>query len=206
MNKIDIDPASTESARLYKIVAGTVVPRPIGLISTADPRGRRNVAPFSFFNALSGKPAYVCVSIAVHGPEQRPKDSLRNITDTGVFVANIVSEDIAQAQHLAGHPFDPDIDEFERCGLTPIESKTVTAPSVGESRVNMECEVFNILPLTGSTYTLVVGCVRHIRIDRSVLAENGRINVGALAPVGRLVGDAYCRVSDVFTLDRSALR
>jgi flavin reductase (DIM6/NTAB) family NADH-FMN oxidoreductase RutF len=87
-----------------------------------------------------------------------------------------------------------------------MESKTVTAPSVAESKVNMECEVFTILPLTGSTYTLVVGCIRHIRIDRSVLAENGRINVDALAPVGRLVGDAYCRVSDVFTLDRSALR
>lgn len=94
----------------------------------------------------------MCVSVGVHGPEQRSKDLVRNITGANVFVANIVSEDIAQARHLAGDPFDLDVDEFERCELTPVESKTVAAPSVGESKVNMECEVFNILPLTGSRW------------------------------------------------------
>jgi flavin reductase (DIM6/NTAB) family NADH-FMN oxidoreductase RutF len=205
MDKIDIDPVSTDATSLYKIVTGTVVPRPIGLISTVDLQGRHNVAPFSFFNALSGKPAYVCVSIAVHGPEQRPKDSLRNIIDTGVFVANIVSEDMAQAQHLTGHPFDPNVDEFDVCGFTAVASKTVKAPSVGESKANLECEVFNILPLTDSTYTLVVGRVRHIRVAASILESNGRIDIDALAPVGRLVGNGYCRVRDTFTLDRSSL-
>lgn len=205
MDKIDIDPVSTDATSLYKIVTGTVVPRPIGLISTVDLHGRHNVAPFSFFNVLSGKPAYVCVSIAVHGPEQRPKDSLRNIIDTDVFVANIVSEDMAQPQHLAGHPFDPNVDEFEVCGFTPVASKTVRAPSVGESKVNLECEVFNILPLTDSTYTLVVGRIRHLRIAASILESNGRIDIGALAPVGRLAGNGYCRVSEMFMLDRNSL-
>lgn len=205
MNKTDIDPASTDATSLYKIVSGTVVPRPIGLISTVDLQGRRNVAPFSFFNALSGKPAYVCVSIAVHGPERRPKDSLRNIVDTGVFVANIVSEDMAQKQHLAGHPFEPDVDEFDVCGFTAVNSKTVRAPSVDESKVNLECEVFNILPLPESTYTLVVGRIRHIRLSTSILESGGRIDIAALAPVGRLVGNGYCRVSDTFTLNRDSL-
>lgn len=205
MDKVDIDAASTDAASLYKVVAGSVVPRPIGLISTVDLQGRYNVAPFSFFNSLSGKPAYVALSIAVHGPEKRPKDTLRNITDTGVFVANIVSEDMAQAQHLAGHPFDREVDEFEVCELTAIASKAVIAPSVGESKVHLECETFNILPLAGSDYTLVVGRVLHVRVASSVLENNGRINLTELAPVGRLMGNSYCRVSEVFTLDRTAL-
>jgi flavin reductase (DIM6/NTAB) family NADH-FMN oxidoreductase RutF len=203
MQKIDIDTESTEAARLYKIVAGTIVPRPIGLISTIDLKGRRNLAPFSFFNVLSDKPPYVCASISAHGTEQRPKDSLQNILETNVFVTNVVSEHMAQAQHLAGHPFDPDGDEFDLCGFTPAPSKTVIAPSVGESKVNLECEVFKIIPLIDSTYTLVVGRVKHIRMAQSVLQDSGRIDLAALAPVGRLVGDSYCRVSDTFTLARN---
>lgn len=206
MKKLDIDPAAMDRTSLYKLVSGSVVPRPIGLISTVDSKGCRNVAPFSFFNLLSGKPAYVCVSIATHGPEERPKDTLRNIIETGEFVANIVSVEIAQAQHLTGHEFDPSVDEFEVCGLTPSASKSVRAPGVSESKVNLECKLFQTIPLPESTYTLVIGRVSHIRIAEHVLESNGRIDLEQLAPIGRLVGNQYCHVTSIFALDRKALQ
>ena len=202
MKKLDFDPAKMERIRVYKIVAGSVLPRPIGLISTATPAGRRNVAPFSFFNALSSDPPYVAVSISKHIPEGRPKDTLRNILDTGEFVANLVSEDIVRAVDRCAHEYPPEVDEFEATGLTPAPSARVKAPAVLESRVNLECRLFQAIPLPKSSYTLVLGEVVHMRVAEEVMEENGRVNLARLAPVGRMVGNAYCHTNDVFTLDR----
>lgn len=203
MDKLDFDPAAMERIRVYKIIAGSVLPRPIGLISTAGESGRRNLAPFSFFNALSSDPPYVCISISKHIPDGRPKDTLRNILETGDFVANIVSEDIARAQDLCGHEYPPETDEFEVSGLTPAPSVRVKAPAVLESRVNFECRLFQAIPLPKSTYTLVVGEVVHMRVARELMGENGRVDIAKLAPVGRMVGNTYCRTRDVFALDRN---
>src|SRR6185369_17514856 len=112
MRKLDFDPARMERISIYKIVAGAVVPRPIGLISTAAADGHLNVAPFSFFNVLSSDPPYLAVSMSKHVPDGRPKDTLRNILDTGEFVANIVSEDLAKAQDACSEDYPPEIDEF----------------------------------------------------------------------------------------------
>ncbi len=190
-----------DRTRVYKIVAGSVVPRPIGLISTVGRDGRYNLAPFSFFNALSSDPPYVCISISSQIPDGRPKDTLRNILDTGEFVVNIVSEDIARAQNICAREYPPEIDEFEVSGLTPAASKRVTAPAVLESRVNFECKLFQTIPLPKSSYTLVLGEVIHMRVEEELMEASGRVNLGKLAPVGRLVGNAYCRISDSFTLD-----
>jgi flavin reductase (DIM6/NTAB) family NADH-FMN oxidoreductase RutF len=200
--KLDFDPATMERIQVYKIVAGAVVPRPIGLISTLGRDGRRNLAPFSFFNALSSDPPYVAVSISTHIPDGRPKDTLRNIIDTGEFVANIVSEDIARAQDACAREYPPEVDEFEVSGLTPAASTKVSAPAVLESRVNLECRLFQSMRLPRSSYTLVLGEVVHMRVQADVLEEGGRISLAKLAPIGRLVGNGYCRTSDAFFLDR----
>jgi flavin reductase (DIM6/NTAB) family NADH-FMN oxidoreductase RutF len=202
MNKVDFDPEELDRIRVYKIIAGCVLPRPIGLISTIGSNGRRNVAPFSFFNALSADPPYVCVSIARHIPDGRPKDTLTNILDTSEFVVNIVSEDIASQQDLCAHEYPPDTDEFEVSGLTPSPSIKVSAPAVLEAAVNFECKLYQSFPLPQSSYTLVLGQVIHMRVRNDLLDVNGRIDVTRLAPVGRLAGNAYCRVSDTFTLNR----
>ena len=202
MNKLDFDPAKMERIRVYKIIAGSVLPRPIGLISTATPGGRYNLAPFSFFNALSSDPPYVAVSISTHIPDGRPKDTLRNILDTGEFVANLVSEDIVKAQDACAHDFPPEVDEFEVSGLTPAPSVRVRPPAVLESRVNLECRLFQAIPLPKSSYTLVLGEVIHMRVAEEVMEESGRVNLAKLAPVGRMVGNAYCRTRDMFTTQR----
>lgn len=203
MEKLDFDPAAMERIRVYKIVAGSVLPRPIGLISTVGSNGRPNLAPFSFFNALSSDPPYVAVSISKHIPDGRPKDTLRNILETGEFVANLVSEDIVRAQDLCAHEYPPETDEFEISGLTPAPSVRVRAPAVLQSRVNFECRLFQSIPLPKSSYTLIVGEVVHMRVAREVMGDNGRVDVEKLAPVGRMVGNTYCRTRDTFALDRN---
>jgi flavin reductase (DIM6/NTAB) family NADH-FMN oxidoreductase RutF len=200
--KLDFDVGTMERLRIYKIVAGSVLPRPIGLISTVGSNGRYNVAPFSFFNALSSDPPYVAVSISRHIPDGRPKDTLRNIVDTGEFVANIVSEEIAHAQNECGREYPPEVDEFAVTGLTPAPSTVVRAPAVLQSKVNFECRLFQAIPLPKSSYTLVLGEVVHMRVDEAVMEPNGRISLERLRPVGRLVGNAYCRITDSFTLER----
>jgi flavin reductase (DIM6/NTAB) family NADH-FMN oxidoreductase RutF len=202
MAKLDFDPAVMERLRIYKIVAGSVLPRPIGLISTVGRNGQHNLAPFSFFNALSSDPPYVALSISRHIPDGRPKDTLRNIRDTGEFVANVVSEEIAQAQNECGREYPPDVDEFAVTGLTPARSTAVRPPAVLESKVNFECRLFKEIELPKSSYTLVLGEVVHMRVDEDVMEPSGRINLARLRPVGRLVGNAYCRISDSFTLER----
>lgn len=205
MAKLDFDPETLDRQRVYKIIAGAVVPRPIGLISTLGRDGRRNVAPFSWFNALSSDPPYLCVSIATHIPDGRPKDTLRNILDTGEFVANIVSEDIAHAQNVCAQPYPPETDEFQVSGLTPAPSIKVRAPTVLESKVNFECKLFQAIPLPRTSYTLCIGEVVHMRLEQEVIEENGRIRLDKLLPVGRLVGNGYCTIADAFTLDYNSL-
>jgi flavin reductase (DIM6/NTAB) family NADH-FMN oxidoreductase RutF len=205
MEKLDFDPAVLDRARVYKIVAGAVVPRPIGLISTVGADGRKNVAPFSWFNALSSDPPYLCVSIATHIPDGRPKDTLRNILATREFVANIVSESIAYAQNVCAKAYPADTDEFEISGLTPAPSVKVKAPTVLESKVNFECRLFQAIALPNSSYTLCIGEVIHMRVARDVIEPSGRIDLDKLEPVGRLVGNAYCTISDRFTLDYDSL-
>ena len=205
MAKLELDPDKLDRPRVYKIIAGAVVPRPIGLISTMSGAGALNVAPFSWFNALSSDPPYVCVSIATHIPDGRPKDTLRNILETREFVANIVSESIAYAQNVCAQPYPPGTSEFEVSRLTPQPSVKVKPPAVLESKVNLECRLFQAIPLPRSSYTLCVGEVVHMRVAEEVLEPSGRVNLDQLLPVGRLVGNGYCTIADRFTLDYDSL-
>lgn len=205
MTKLDFDVAAMERLRLYKIVAGSVLPRPIGVVSTVAANGQHNVAPFSFFNILSSDPPYVAISISRHLPGGRPKDTLMNIRDVGEFVVNIASEEMASAIDTCAQPFSPEVDEFALSGLTAVASTVVRAPAVSESKVNFECRVYQIIELPKSSYTLVLGEVVHIRVNEEVLEANGRINLEELRPIGRLVGNSFCRIWDSFRLQNDSL-
>lgn len=200
-----LDPDKMDRASLYKIVAGAIVPRPIGFISTISADNVRNAAPFSFFNGISDLPPLVCVSIARHDADDRRKDTLKNIVDTGEFVANIVDEELATAQDICAHEFPPEVDEFEMAGISPEESVLVRAPGIKESLVNFECRAVQVIPLPESLYTLVIGRICMMHIHPEVLTENGRIDLLRLRPIGRLIGNAYCHTSDQFVLKHDTL-
>jgi flavin reductase (DIM6/NTAB) family NADH-FMN oxidoreductase RutF len=128
--QVIIDPATTPPQQLYKILIGSVVPRPIGFISTISLDGVRNLAPFSFFNAVTGDPPVIAFTASYREPR---KDSYVNIKATGEFVVNIVSEDIAEKMNLTSGEYPHDTDEFEVSGLMPIPSDLVRPASLSHT-------------------------------------------------------------------------
>jgi flavin reductase (DIM6/NTAB) family NADH-FMN oxidoreductase RutF len=201
---MEINPAELDRSSLYKLMTGCIVPRPIGWISTVDLEGRRNLAPFSYFTAASSEPPYVlfCPSLKVQGGEQ--KDTLRNVRQTGEFVVNLVTEELAEAMNVSSTDFPPEFDEFELAGLTPVPSSVVRPPRVGESPVHFECNAEQIIELgkEPGNGNIVIGRVVHFHVEDALLLDGYKIDLPALRPLGRLAGSSYCRVADVFELRR----
>ncbi|VCU68480.1 Flavoredoxin [Pigmentiphaga humi] len=202
-DKIRFIPDQTDPARLYKLVAGLVVPRPIALTSTVDAQGRANLAPFSWFNAIAADTPHLCLSIGEH-PGGRTKDTLANILSTGEFVINAVGESIATRMDACAREYPPDVDEFAATGLTPVPASLVRPPCVAESSAWFECRLVQALPLPRSSYTLVIGEAVAIHVDAGAIDARGRIDMAALRNIGRLAGNAYCRLDQPFSLEHDS--
>jgi flavin reductase (DIM6/NTAB) family NADH-FMN oxidoreductase RutF len=192
-----IDPDTLDAQSRYKLLIGSVVPRPIAWTSTLSREGVRNLAPFSFFTVASRNPPMLCISV---GPRvDRPpntKDTLSNIEETGEFVINIVSLPLSNTMHESSKNHPPEADEFEKAGLTPAPCEVVRAPRVGEAGVSMECLLDRVLSL-GTDHLIIGRMVRfHVRDE---LYKNGRIDVAKLQPLGRLAGN-YTKVETIFEL------
>lgn len=201
---MEIDPHTLPWKSVYKILIGSVVPRPIGWISSIDAGGHPNLAPFSFFNVVCANPPHVLFCPMIRGTDQKPKDTLRNVRLTGEFVVNIVTEELAEAMNVTSTELPAEINEFEMSGLTPQPSITVNPPRVAESPVHFECKVATIFdfgdqPGSGS---VVIGRVIHIHVRDNVLIEADKIDLDKLRPIGRLAGSGYCRVTDLFQMIR----
>ena len=140
-----LDPKTIPAPIAYQILTGSVIPRPIGLISSISAAGMVNLAPFSFFNAICGEPPMVMFCPMNRRP---PKDTLVNVKATREFVANIVSEEIAQQMNLTSGDYASEINEFDISGLTPAACEVVKPPRVLESPVSMECIVHHIIEVS----------------------------------------------------------
>ena len=195
-----IDPASTAPINNYKVLIGSIVPRPIAFVSTISPEGVLNLAPFSFFNAICGEPPIVCFSPAFRTPS---KDTLANVRATGEFVVNIVSEEFAEHMNICSGEYPAEVDEFQISGLTPVPSDLVRPPRVRESHVHMECKLMQIIevstrPLGGN---LVIGEVLRFHVDDAII-HNYHIDADKLRAIGRMGGPEYCRTRDRFEMIR----
>ena len=143
-----VDPGTTDPSSVYKLLIGSVVPRPIAFVSTLNPDGGFNVAPFSFFTVASSNPPVLVFTVGLRTTPDPRKDTLRNITTTREFVVNIVSEEIGEKMNLCAGEYPPEVDEFELSGLTPIPSDLVKAPRVAESHINMECRLLYTIAMS----------------------------------------------------------
>jgi flavin reductase (DIM6/NTAB) family NADH-FMN oxidoreductase RutF len=192
-----IDPSELDPQSVYKLLIGSVVPRPIAWTSTVSREGTRNLAPFSFFTVASRNPPMLCISLGPRNSDDAPsKDTLSNVEETGEFVINIVSLSLSNNMYESSKSHPPETDEFERAGLTPASCEVVRAPRVGEAGVSMECLLDRVLPL-GSDHLVIGRMVRfHVRDE---LYHNGRIDIPALDPLGRLAGN-YTKVETIFEL------
>ena len=195
-----VDPAITPPRDVYKLLIGSVVPRPIAFVSTVSPEGVRNLAPFSFFNAICGDPPTICFSTSFREPR---KDTYLNMKATGEFVVNIVSEEIAEKMNLTSGEYPNGVDEFAVSGLTAVPSDLVRPPRVKESHVNMECRLVQIIDVSTRPGggSLIIGEVIRFHVDDAIV-DNFRIDPGKLRATGRMGGNEYSRTRDRFEMIR----
>lgn len=186
------DPRAMQTNEIYRLMISLVVPRPIAFVSTVSPEGRLNLAPFSYFNAISSKPAYIAITYT-HRPDD-PKDTLRNIRETGEFVVNVVSEELLEPMVKTSGEYPSGIDEFELAGLTARPSRLVKPPAVAESPAHLECRFEH--EMTFGNGTLVVGEVIAIDVDDAMFTD-GYVDAMKLRPVGRLAGEFYSLTREI---------
>lgn len=201
---MEINPETMPWESIYKIMIGSIVPRPIAWVSTLSETGQPNLAPFSFFNAVCANPPHVVFCPSIRKTDCQPKDTLRNLRQSGEFVVNVVTEALAEAMNLTSTELPEEINEFEYAGVEMAPSVAVHPPRVKLSPVNFECRVVHILDLGDEpgTGSVVVGRVVHLHVSDDVLLGEDKIDLLRLQPVGRLAGNSYCRVKDVFELIR----
>ncbi len=181
-----------------------VVPRPIGWISTLSKEGIANLSPFSYFNAISSAPPAVMFTVSSDHMEGGEKDTLRNARETGEFVFNLCTEELAQQMNDSSTMAPRDVDEFEIAGLTKAPSRLVKPSRVAESPVHMECEVIQILKLPlgkNSNSHMIMGRVLSVHI-RDDLVSDGRVDTVKVHPMGRLGYYDYNVVTDSVELLR----
>lgn len=177
-----------------------VAPRPIGWISTLNGSGSINLAPYSYFNAVSDNPHYVMFASGGR------KDSQRNAEETGEFVCSLATYDLREQMNETSASHGPDADEMAIAGLTPAPSVLVKPPRVKESPVALECTYFQTLTLPGkggrhAVYSIVIGAVVGIHIADEAIVE-GKVDIVRLKPIARLGYMDYSVVDKVFSLSR----
>ena len=199
-----IDPDKSSFQDNHKIMIGSILPRPIALVSTISLDGNNNLAPFSYFNGVCSNPPSIMFAPARRGYDGKIKDTLNNIESTKAFVINIVSEDFASQMVSCSTDYEPEIDEFDISELTPIKSTKIKSSRVQEARISYECILQQIIPVGNSGPGggfVVIGEIVLFHIDDE-LYNNGYINIQKLNPIGRLAGDNYTRVNDTLVIKR----
>ena len=190
-----------DMAQSYRLLASVVVPRPIALVSTLDPSGVVNAAPYSFFNLLGSSPPVVALGIADKDAGS-PKDTRANIARTGEFVVNLVHAGLADAMNTCAIDFPAGVSELAAAHLTPAASVRVAAPRLGEARVSLECRLHSIVEIGNNK--IVLGEVVFLHIDDEFIEpEKQRVNAEALELIGRMHGGGwYLHTTDLFELPR----
>lgn len=204
---MELSPAAMSQSDRYKIMIGTIVPRPIALVSTRSISGRDNLAPFSFFSGVGSDPMMLLFCPA-NKPDGTEKDSLLNARPeseggVGEFVINVVPERLAAQMALAAEPLAHGESEFDLTGLTPVPSSVVKPRRVAESPVSLECvtrQVIRTNPGRPGGGNIVLGEVVRIHVADAVINERLHIDASLLDAVGRMGGLSYCRTRDRFDL------
>ncbi len=197
-----IDASTLDRQASHELLKGCVSPRPIAWISTLSAVGVANAAPYSCFTFVSLVPPMVCFSVEPR-LDGTKKDTLRNAESTGDFVVNLVPEELAAAMNTSAENFPPEVSEIAKAGLTTAPSEMVRAPRIAESPVNLECRVERVVEVGQNRLVIGEVLLVHVRDD---LYRDGTIDVARLRPVARLAGNEYCRLGEVFELDRPWLR
>ncbi len=200
-----IKPNEVSPKERYKLVIGSVLPRPIAWVSTINKVGELNLAPFSYFTVASLNPLTLLFC------PQNPKDNVKKHTQQNIeavpeFVVNLTNEDTAEAMNLTATDLPLGRSEFEFAGVTPVASETISVPRVAEAPIAFECKLQQLISISEerSGGTVIFGEVTCIHIRDDIYVD-GYVKLDQFKPIGRLAGAGYTRVTDLFDIQRIAI-
>ena len=195
---MQIDPSQHSAPDNYKLLTNLVVPRPIAWVTSQNAEGVVNLAPFSFFNAVSGNPIYLVISVGVNDAGEM-KDTAKNILASGEFVVNMVTEELFDAMNVSAADFPEGESELAAANLHAAPSVKVKPPRVAEAQASMECRLHSSQQLGKNT--LIIGEVVMFHVADHLMGP--RMHVNNFAPIGRLGSPSvYCRTTDRFDVAR----
>lgn len=194
------DPRTQPHGLAHNPFNALIAPRPIGWISTLSPDGIANLAPYSYFNAVSSAPPFVMFSSAGR------KDTQTNIEATGEFVVNMAVADLKDALNLSSAAVAPDVDEFDLARLAKAACRNVAVPRVAATPVALECVLSQIVQLTARDGTrarsdVILGEVVGIHISDEVIVD-GLVDITRTRPLSRLGYLDYAITDEVFAMPR----
>lgn len=195
--------AERDNRANFHTLLSCVLPRPIALVSTISADGVRNLAPFSFFNAVGSNPPAVIFSPATKADGSR-KDTVNNLRACPEMVVHVVPYAIREAMNQASAPYPPEVDEFERCGFTPLPSRFVKPARVAESAVHMECRLVRIVPVGEGPLSanICIGQILCFHVAEGYLLDNDTVDVDNIDLIARMGGDWYATIRDRFELGK----
>jgi flavin reductase (DIM6/NTAB) family NADH-FMN oxidoreductase RutF len=198
-----INPDEIEGQQRYKLLIGSVLPRPIAFVSTVGKDGVRNLAPFSFFNAVCFNPMIIAFFPLRYKKANEIKDTVRNIRETGEFCVNVSTENILDQLNQTSGLYPYESDEFVISGLTPVSSEKISVPGVKESLIRFECRLEKMISFGDDVggSDAIFGRVVHLFVDDDII-DNYRIDEQKLRPVARLAGNKYSLLGDIIEIER----
>jgi flavin reductase (DIM6/NTAB) family NADH-FMN oxidoreductase RutF len=199
--------ADLEPLARYKLLCAAVCPRPIALVTCVSSSGVVNAAPFSFFNVFSEDPALIVLGLQHRRRADGTiyaKDTSRNIAETGMFVVNMVDEDLAEAMNITAIDFPPEVSEIDAANLTLKAGATLPVPRIAEAPFAFECRRHSVLAFS-PTREMVIGEVVHMHARSGLVDEaTHRVSQADYKPVGRLFANDYSRQNERFELRRES--
>ena len=200
---MQFDPDELEHTAIYKLLTGSVIPRPIGWISTVDVNGINNLAPFSYFNVVGEDPPHIMFSTGIGNNTN--KDTLNNVLTNKEFVVNMVTESLTEQMNMTAQSVHSKVDEFELAGLTPAPSLKIKPMRVKESPINFECKMVHHYFLENHKYggaCIIIGRIVMMHFENDILLNNYKINLENYKPVSRLAGSNYAKIGELFSVKR----
>ncbi len=202
MSMLSIDPLRNTERENYKLLIGSIIPRPIAFVTSLSEDGVLNGAPFSYFNIVSSNPPMISLAIQRSGGKQ--KDTARNSIKKQEFVVHIVDEDNVEMVNQTAVSLPPNESEVEVAQFTLVNSTKISVPGVKQAKIRMECILEHSLQLGDKEQPgcdLLIGKVVQFHVANE-LYENGRIDAEGLAAVSRLAGANYAKIGEVFAIER----
>jgi len=192
------DPAALPPREMYRLLISCIAPRPIAFVTTLSRAGVTNLAPFSFFNGVSSDPPVLSIAVA-RKRDGSKKDTWINIEETGEFVVNVVVPELMDAVIVGARELPHGVSELDLSKEPTLPSVKVKPPRLANSPVQLECSLLKIVEVEGTG--LILGRVGMVHAKDEVVSD-GRVDPRKLTFVGRLGGDSYCRVGDLFERKR----